>query len=76
MGAVVEGSGDTASVFVVHGDRAQRRQVRVAFIDPTGVALAAGLAPGERVVTDGALYLEDNDVIEIVTDPARVAGNF
>lgn len=75
VSAVVEGSGDTASVFIVHGDRAQRRQVRVAFIDPAGVALADGLAPGERVVTDGALYLDDNDVIEIVTDPARVAGN-
>ncbi|GAC1692637.1 MAG: efflux RND transporter periplasmic adaptor subunit [Steroidobacteraceae bacterium] len=75
VGAVVEGSGDTASVFIVHGDRAQRRAVRVAFIDPAGVALAEGLAPGERVVTDGALYLEDNDVIEIVTAAARVAGN-
>jgi membrane fusion protein, multidrug efflux system len=76
VGAVLEGNGDRASVFVVSGARAQRREVRIAFIGEAGVALAAGLAPGERVVTDGALYLEDNDPIEIVTDPARVAGNF
>jgi hypothetical protein len=30
--------------------------------------------PGERVVTDGALYLEDNDQIEIVPDATKVAG--
>jgi RND family efflux transporter MFP subunit len=76
VSAVLEGSGDRASVFVVKGARAERRAVRIAFIDAAGVALAAGVAPGERVVTDGALYLEDNDPIEIVTDPARVAGNF
>jgi membrane fusion protein, multidrug efflux system len=67
IGAVVEGSGDRASVYVVDGAHARRREVRVAFIDPTGVALAGGLAVGERVVTDGALYLEDNDAIDIVS---------
>src|SRR5215469_7056189 len=70
IGAVVEGSGDAASVFVVNGTRARRRAVRVAFIDPSGVALAAGVAPGERVVTDGALYLEDNDPVDIVSAAA------
>jgi len=70
IGAVVEGSGDAASVFVVDGTRARRREVRVAFIDPGGVALAAGVAPGERVVTDGALYLEDNDPVDIVAAAA------
>jgi hypothetical protein len=29
------------------------------------VALASGLRPGERVVTDGALYLEDQEQIEV-----------
>jgi RND family efflux transporter MFP subunit len=65
MGAVVEGDGNRASVFVVTGDRVKRRDVRIAFIEPTGVALAAGLQPGERVVTDGALYLEDQEQIEV-----------
>jgi hypothetical protein len=48
--------------------------VRVAFIDPAGVALAAGVAPGERVVTDGALYLEDNDPVDIVTAAVKPGG--
>ena len=65
IGAVVEGDKDRASVFVLNGDRAKRRDVRIAFIAPDAVALASGVEPGERVVTDGALYLEDNERIEI-----------
>jgi hypothetical protein len=48
--------------------------VHVAFIDPAGVALASGVTPGERVVTDGALYLEDNDPIDVVAESPRLAG--
>src|SRR5215469_2170830 len=73
IGAVVEGSGDRASVYVVAADHARRREVHVAFIDASGVALASGLSPGERVVTDGALYLEDNDAIDVAPDSARLA---
>jgi len=65
IGAVVEGDRDRASVFVVDGNRARHRAVSVAFIDPSGVAIASGLTPGERVVTDGALYLEDQERIEV-----------
>jgi RND family efflux transporter MFP subunit len=75
VGAVVEGSGAHASVYVVTGDRVRRQDVHVAFIESTGVALADGVAPGERVVTDGSLYLQDNDQIEIVPDDAKVADN-
>jgi multidrug efflux system membrane fusion protein len=65
ISAVVEGDQDRASVFVVNADRVKRRGVRVAFIESTGVALTSGLQPGERVVTDGALYLEDQEQIEV-----------
>jgi membrane fusion protein, multidrug efflux system len=75
IGAVVEGNGDRASVFVVDGDRAKRRSVRVAFIAPEAVALDDGVKPGERVVTDGALYLQDDERIEIVTEGKRVVGS-
>jgi multidrug efflux system membrane fusion protein len=75
IGAVVEGDGDKASVFVVDGDHVKRRPVRVAFIAPEAVALADGVQPGESVVTDGAPYLEDNERIEIVRDAARVVGS-
>ncbi len=68
MNAILEGNGDRASVFVVEGNTARRRDVRVAFIQSSGVALAEGLQPGERVVTDGALYLADKDEIEVVPE--------
>ena len=74
MSAIVEGDGKRASVFVVEGDRVKRREVRVAFIESSGVALADGLKPGERVVTDGALYLQDNDEIAVVRDATKVVG--
>jgi multidrug efflux system membrane fusion protein len=65
ISSVVGGDHDRASVFVVNGDRAERRGVRVAFIESSGVALTSGLQPGERIVTDGALYLEDQEQIEV-----------
>jgi multidrug efflux system membrane fusion protein len=74
IAAIVEGNGHRASVFVVEGDHARRRDVRVAFITPDAVALAEGVEPGEQVVTDGALYLEDNELIEIVDETTRVVG--
>jgi RND family efflux transporter MFP subunit len=75
IASVVEGNGEHASVFVVSGDRAKRRPVRVAFIAPDAVALAEGVEPGERVVTEGALYLQDDERIEIVTDGRNVVGS-
>lgn len=75
IGAVVEGDGDRASVFVIEQNRARRRPVRIAFVTNTQAALAEGLAPGERIVIDGALYLEDNELIRIVTEPAAAAGS-
>jgi membrane fusion protein, multidrug efflux system len=65
ISAVVEGDRDRASVFVLNSDRVSRRDVRVAFIEPAGVALSSGLQPGERVVTDGSLYLEDQEQVEV-----------
>jgi RND family efflux transporter MFP subunit len=67
VGAVVEGDHDHASVFIVNADRVTRRDIRVAFIDPRGVAISSGLQPGERVVTEGAPYLEDRQQVEVQT---------
>ncbi len=75
ISAVVEGDGDRASVFVLNGDRVKRRSVRVAFIAPSDVALSSGIEPGERVVTDGALYLEDDEKVEIAPPSRQVAQN-
>ncbi len=59
--AIIEADGDNAAVFVISDGVAQRREVQVAFIDSDGVAIASGLATGETVVTDGALYLTDGE---------------
>jgi len=65
IAAIVEGDGRRASVFVLTGANdkpvATRRAVDVAFIDGVNVALAQGLSIGEKVVTDGALYLQDGE---------------
>ncbi|MEO8019159.1 MAG: efflux RND transporter periplasmic adaptor subunit [Pseudomonadota bacterium] len=75
MAALVEGDGDRASVFVIDGGKAQRRDVRVAFITADSIALASGLASGEAVVTDGALFLENGEPVEILRDTTKQAVN-
>ena len=67
IGAIVEGNGRRASVFVLEEDRARRREVEVAFIENENVALTEGVAAGEHVITDGALYLEDGEVVAVDT---------
>jgi multidrug efflux system membrane fusion protein len=66
VSAIVEGEGRTASVFVIDGTTARKRLVRVGFIKDEQVALAEGLKPGERVVTEGSLYLVDGERIRVV----------
>jgi membrane fusion protein, multidrug efflux system len=66
MAALVEGDGDRASVFVFDAGKAQRRDVRVAFITADSIALESGLKSGEPVITDGALYLENGETVEVV----------
>jgi RND family efflux transporter MFP subunit len=75
MSALVEGDGDRASVFVVDGNKAERRSVRVAFITADSIALESGLSTGEAVVTDGALFLENGESVEIVRDTSKQAVN-
>jgi multidrug efflux system membrane fusion protein len=75
MAALVEGDGDRASVFVFDNGKAQRREVRVAFITADRIALESGLAAGERVITDGALFLENGEAVELATQGTQQAGN-
>lgn len=65
IGAIVEGQGRTARVFVLDKDHARRRDVDVAFIEGEHVALASGLDAGEQVITDGASYLEDGERVAV-----------
>ena len=75
MAALVEGNGDRASVFVIEGGKAQRRDVHVAFITADSIALASGIASGEAVITDGALFLENGERVEVLREAAKQAVN-
>ncbi|MEJ0086249.1 MAG: efflux RND transporter periplasmic adaptor subunit [Pseudomonadota bacterium] len=75
MAALVEGDGDRASVFVIDGGKAQRRDVRVAFITADSIALESGLSAGEAVITDGALFLENGEAVEVLRDTTKQAEN-
>ena len=69
VAAIIEADGDRAAVYVLRDGVARRRPVRIAFIAPAAVAIAEGLAPGETVVTDGALYLADGAKVTVVASP-------
>jgi len=75
MAALVEGDGDRASVFVLENGKAQKRNVRVAFITADSIALESGLAAGESVITDGALFLENGEAVEVQRDATKQAVN-
>ncbi len=65
--SLVEGDGDSATVYVLSldGQRALRRRVHVAFISGTSAAVASGIMGGERVVTSGAGYVRDSSVVRV-----------
>jgi multidrug efflux system membrane fusion protein len=75
MAALVEGDGDRASVFVIDGGKALKRNVRVAFITADSIALESGIAAGETVITDGALFLENGEAVEVIRDATKQAVN-
>jgi RND family efflux transporter MFP subunit len=66
--AVLEADGDAATVFVLSGDggTVERRRIRLARLDGGRVAVVAGLAAGERVITEGAAYLDDGAKVRVV----------
>jgi RND family efflux transporter MFP subunit len=75
IGAIVEGDGRTARLFVLDKDKARRRDVEVAFIDGENVAIASGVEAGEQVITDGAQYLEDGEQVALAEPLADLRGS-
>lgn len=73
IAAVVEADGDRGAVFVAQDGVARRRPVRIAFIASAAVAIAEGLEAGDVVVTDGALYLEDGEAIQVTQQTTAAA---
>jgi RND family efflux transporter MFP subunit len=72
IGAIVEGVGRSARLFILDKDHARRRDVEVAFIEGDSVALSSGVEAGEQVITDGAQYLEDGEQVAIAEPLAEV----
>ncbi len=75
IGAIVEGDGHRARLFVLDRDHARRRDVEVAFIEGENVALTSGVEAGEQVITDGSQYLEDGEQVAIAEPLSEVRGN-
>lgn len=65
--SLLEADGSEAVVFVVaEGGVARRVAVRTGRLLGERVEVTAGLAPGERVVTEGAAWLDDNDAVRVL----------
>jgi RND family efflux transporter MFP subunit len=66
IGALVEGQGDQAAVFVADGIRAKKLPVRVAFLQGDRAALSAGLEAVDHVVDSGASQLTEGSLLRIL----------
>lgn len=66
--AIVEANGNSATVYVLDAGAgtARRKQITVGAIVGDRVIVAAGLAPGEQVITDGAAWLADGNTVRLV----------
>jgi RND family efflux transporter MFP subunit len=65
--SLLEADGSEATVFVVaDGGVARRVTVRTGRLLGERVEVLAGLSPGDRVVTEGAAWLDDNDAVRIL----------
>jgi multidrug efflux system membrane fusion protein len=58
--------------FVVGPDRiVQKRTIEVGVMNKTTAVIDSGLAPGERVVTDGQYRIQAGSLVEALGDPAE-----
>jgi multidrug efflux pump subunit AcrA (membrane-fusion protein) len=65
--AVLEADAAEATVYALSpdGTHGERRRVTVGFIDGNRVAIAGGLEGVNRVLTDGAAYLDDHAAVRV-----------
>lgn len=65
--SLLEADGSEATVFVVaESGVAKRVAVRTGRLLGERVEVLGGLAPGDRVVTEGAAWLDDNDAVRVL----------
>ena len=65
MHALVDADGLTAAVFILDGETAKRRAVRVVRLGAATVGVEASGLAGATVITDGAAYLADGDRVDV-----------
>jgi len=67
--ALLDARADQGVVFVVDAEGvARRRPVRTAGVTQAGVLIVEGLAPGERVISAGAAYVRDGELVRIAAE--------
>lgn len=64
-----------ADVFVVNGERAERRTVRTGPSTADAVEVTQGLQPGEQIVTRGAFTLRSGDRVLVPPLPGKPPGS-
>jgi multidrug efflux pump subunit AcrA (membrane-fusion protein) len=63
--ALRRSSDDRGEVFVITGNRLQRRQVQLGRDTPAGVEVRSGISAGERLVRHAAPQLQDGMSVRI-----------
>jgi len=67
--ALLEADGRAAVVYVVaEGGHARRVAVQTGRLLGERIEIVMGLSPGDRVVTEGAAWLNDNDAVRVLGD--------
>lgn len=67
LGAILEGNGRQADVYVIGSDlKAMKRRVTLGSIHDASVEVVSGLQPGERVVSEGAAWLNAGMPVRIL----------
>lgn len=65
--ALLEADGGAAIVFVVAASgHAKRVPVQIGRLLGERIEIVAGLSPGDRVITEGAAWLDDDEVIHVI----------
>ena len=60
-------------VFIVQADRTVRRQmIQTGVLQGNNIEVLDGLKPGENIVINGAGFLKDGDLVNVVTAAAGV----
>ncbi len=62
--AIIQGKGQTATVFVLGQGGTEKRDIRILTINDQGIIVASGLSPGEEVVVDGGTFIREGVPVE------------